>query len=338
VTAPAGVAAEFGAALRDFLSAYAKPVVPAGEGEQIWARLRDELGLAGLLVPESHGGLGLGPAELVAVSAELGRAVVGGPFVPTAVAAATALSTLDLPADTAATLVHVPFAASRVRASMVDGALTLTGVAGPILAAPPPGPLLVPVDVGGTPALALVSTGATLTALPSLDLSRPGWRAEFRDAPATVLAEGDRAADAVRRAEVATWIALGAECVGIAGHALELTVEHARTRRQFGRPIGAFQAIQHKLADLAVALEVARSAAEYVTRRDGDEQSAHALAVKASEAAVTITTEAIQLHGGIGFTWEYPAHVLLRRAHAAAALAGTPDQHRRALFALVEEE
>nr|BFE55908.1 acyl-CoA dehydrogenase family protein [Dactylosporangium thailandense] len=326
-------AAELGAALRDFLAAHAKPV----EAEPVWPRLRDELGLAGLLVPESHGGLGLGAAELVAVAAELGRAVVGGPFVPAAVAAATALSTLDLPPATAATLAHRPFAATRVRASTVDSAVTLTGTVGPILAAPP-GPLLVPADAGGTPVLCRVDAGATLTALPSLDLSRPGHRAEFRDTPATVLAEGERAAEAVRRAELATWLALGAECVGVAGHALELTVEHARTRHQFGRPIGTFQAMQHKLADLTVTLEVARSAAEFAVRRGGDAAGAHTLAVKAAEAAVTITTEAIQLHGGIGFTWEHPAHVLLRRAHAAAVLAGTPDQHRRALFALLDEE
>ncbi|WP_327009831.1 acyl-CoA/acyl-ACP dehydrogenase [Dactylosporangium sp. NBC_01737] len=350
MTAPPGVAAELASALRDFLGAYAKPVVPAEEGGQVWSRLCGELGLAGLLVPESHGGLGFGPAELVAVAAELGRAVVGGPFVPGTVAAATALSTLDgaaageLLARIAGgtlppTFVHMPLAAARrvTAQSTVDDSVTLTGSVGPVLAAPPPAPLLVAADMDGTPVLALVAGGAELTELPSLDISRPAWRVTFDGTPATVLADGDRAAQAIRRAEVATWIALGAECVGVAGHALELTVEHAKTRRQFGRPIGAFQAVQHKLADLTVTLEVARSAAEYVVRCGGDERSAHTLAVKASEAAVTITTEAVQLHGGIGFTWEYPAHVLLRRAHAAAVLAGTPDQHRRALFALLDE-
>ncbi|WP_433063916.1 acyl-CoA dehydrogenase family protein [Dactylosporangium sp. CS-033363] len=330
------VAAELGSALREFLAAHAKPVEGA---DPLWPRLRDELGLDGLLVPEAHGGLGLGTAELIAVASELGRAVVGGPFIPSAVTAATVLSTLDLPPATATTLAHVPF-----RPSTVDGDDRITGVVGPILAAD--GPLLVPVG----DRLLLVTDGFTLSRLPSLDLSRPAFRVEFQATPAVVLAEGPQVAAAVRRAEVATWIALGAECVGVAGHALELTVEHAKTRHQFGRPIGAFQAMQHKLADLAVTLEVARSAAEFAVRGAGAdagggagggaglERAAHALAVKASEAAVTITTEAIQLHGGIGFTWEYPAHVLLRRAHAAAVLAGTPDQHRRALFALVDEE
>ncbi|WP_433222414.1 acyl-CoA dehydrogenase family protein [Dactylosporangium sp. CS-047395] len=326
------VAAELGSALREFLAAHAKPVEGA---EPLWPRLRDELGLDGLLVPEAHGGLGLGTAELIAVASELGRAVVGGPFLPTAVTAATVLSTLDLPPATATTLAHMPF-----RPSTVDGGARITGVVGPILAAP--GPLLVPVG----DRLLLVTDGFTLSQLPSLDLSRPAFRVGFEATPAVVLAEGPQVAAAIRRAEVATWIALGAECLGVAGHALELTVEHAKSRHQFGRPIGAFQAMQHKLADLAVTLEVARSAAEFAARGDGDgdgdgdgtERAAHALAVKASEAAVTITTEAIQLHGGIGFTWEYPAHVLLRRAHAAAVLAGTPDQHRRALFALVDEE
>ncbi|MGW0502831.1 acyl-CoA dehydrogenase family protein [Micromonospora sp. NPDC003241] len=353
MTAAEEVAAELGSALRDFLGAYARPVVPVEDGGHVWSRLSGELGLAGLLVPESRGGLGFGAAELVAVAAELGRAVVGGPFVPGAVAAATALSAVDtarsgellegIAAGTPLpTLVHVPFASGRrmTASTAADGALTLTGTVGPVLAVPPPCPMLVPVDVAGSPALALVAPdapGATLTALPSLDLSRPAWRAGFDEAPATVLADGATAAEAIRRAEIATCIALGAECVGVAGHALELTVDHAKTRHQFGRPIGAFQALAHTLADLTVTVEVARSAAAYVTRCGGDERSAHTLAVKASEAAVTITTEAIQLHGGIGFTWEYPAHVLLRRAHAAAVLAGTPDQHRRALFALVDE-
>ena len=355
MTASDDVAAEFGATLRDFLSAYAKPVVPVEGGEHVWSRLCDELGLAGLLVPEARGGLGLGATELVAVAAELGRAVVGGPFVPGAVAAVAALSVVDSPQagdllDGIAAgrlmpaLIQVPLAPVRritgAAVSTADRGLTLTGEVGPVLAAPPPSPLLVPIDVGGTPALALVAPdapGVTMTPLPSLDLSRPAWRAGFHHSAATLIAEGDLAAEAIRRAEVATWIALGAECLGVAGHALELTVDHVKTRHQFGRPIGAFQAVQHQLADLTVTLEVARSAAEYVTRCAGDERSAHTLAVKASEAAVTITTEAIQLHGGIGFTWEYPAHVLLRRAHSAAVLAGTPDQHRRALFALVDE-
>jgi alkylation response protein AidB-like acyl-CoA dehydrogenase len=344
------VAAELGAALRDFLGAYAKPVVPVEDGAEVWSRLRGELGLSGLLVPDARGGLGFGTAELVAVATELGRAVAGGPFVAGAVVAATALSTVDAGdllegvarGEVSPTLVHMPLAepARTVTASTVEGQLALTGTVGPLLAGT--GPLLVPTEVDGAAALALVAVdapGAELSALPSLDLSRPAWRATLDAAPATVLAAGPLAAEAVRRAETAAWTALGAESVGVAAHALELTVEHARTRRQFGRPIGAFQAIQHQLADLAVTLEVARSAAAYVTRTARTPEAtvaAHTLAVRASEAAVTITTEAIQLHGGIGFTWEYPAHFLLRRAHANAVLAGTPDQHRRALFALVD--
>jgi alkylation response protein AidB-like acyl-CoA dehydrogenase len=322
------VTGEFGAALRDFLSAYAKPVVPPEDTDVVWTRLCGELGLAGLLVPEEHGGLGFGPAELIEVSTELGRAVVGGPFVASAVVAATVLSMVD-PGDellagiasgaVTPTLVHVPFAS--VGADSVA----------PVLAAPS-GPLLVPFG----PVLARVE--APRTELRSLDLSRPAFRIDLGDAPATVLARGEVVGAAVRRAEEMAWIALGAECLGVAAHALELTVEHARTRWQFGRPIGSFQAYQHHLADLAVRLEVARSAAEFVVRNDGSRAAAHAFAATAAEAAVTITTEAIQLHGGIGFTWEYPAHVLLRRAHSAAVLAGTPAQHRRALFALIPEE
>lgn len=317
---------EFGAALRDFLSAYAKPVVPPGDTDLVWTRLCGELGLAGLLVPEKHGGLGFGPAELIEVSTELGRAVVGGPFVASAVVAATLLSTVDsgllvgvATGEVTPTLVHVPF-----------GAEPITSVA-PVLAASS-GPLLMPFGEE------LAQVEATRTELPSLDLSRPAYRIDLDGPPVTVLARGDVVRDAVRRAEEMAWIALGAECLGVAGHALELTVEHARTRWQFGRPIGSFQAYQHHLADLAVRLEVARSAAEFVVRNNGSRAAAHAFAATAAEAAVTITTEAIQLHGGIGFTWEYPAHHLLRRAHSAAALAGTPAQHRRALFALIPEE
>src|SRR5690606_25938502 len=102
--------------------------------------------------------------------------------------------------------------------------------------------------------------------LRSLDFTRPAWRVELEQVPATVVATGDLAVEAVRRAEIAGWMALGAECIGLASHALELTVEHARTRHQFGRPIGAFQAMQHQLADLTVLLEVAQSAAEFAIR------------------------------------------------------------------------
>ncbi|MFI5524047.1 acyl-CoA dehydrogenase family protein [Streptomyces platensis] len=180
--------------------------------------------------------------------------------------------------------------------------------------------------------------GLLRTRQTALDETRPQARLELRDVPAELLGEGDGDAAAVARALAAAGVvaaaALAAEAVGAADTALARTVAHVRQRVQFGRPIGSFQAVQHRLADLYVALQAARSAAYYAAWSAGGGRSAPegtgaaepgvgALALaQALEALRAVAAEAVQLHGGIGFTWEHEAHLYFKRAACDELLLG----------------
>jgi len=134
---------------------------------------------------------------------------------------------------------------------------------------------------------------------------------------------------------------LASEQVGLAQWCLDSTVDYLRTRYQFGRQVGSFQALKHRLADLWTRVTQARAVARYAAARagDGDEEEAIATALAqayCSEAAVLAAEECVQLHGGIGFTWEHPAHLYLKRARSTAIALGTADRHRAALAALVD--
>ena len=134
---------------------------------------------------------------------------------------------------------------------------------------------------------------------------------------------------------------LASEQLGLAERCVEMTVGYVRERRQFGRPVGSFQALKHRLADLWVSVTQARAAARYaaacLATGDPDTQVAVALAVSSCcEAATAVAQECVQMHGGIGFTWEHPAHLYLKRAKSASIAFGTPDRHRATLASLVD--
>jgi alkylation response protein AidB-like acyl-CoA dehydrogenase len=177
--------------------------------------------------------------------------------------------------------------------------------------------------------------GLTVRQLESLDLTRRLFSVTFDAVSARLVADGELAADALREALAHGQVALAADSTGLAAASLDRTVQHLRTREQFGRPLGSFQALKHTCADLLVELETARSALAGAARsRDRAElmQLASAAKVKATEAAARITTECIQLSGGIGYTWEHPAHLYYRRAKSNELLLGTPAEHRRAIY------
>ena len=202
--------------------------------------------------------------------------------------------------------------------------------------------LLVPAE--GVPnALYLVEAtapGVHRTPLVSLDMTRQLCDITLDDAPARQVAVG-AAADAALSAGLAAGAAiLAAEQLGLAQRCLDLTVAYVRERRQFARQIGSFQAIKHRLADLWTTITLARAASRYAAAcladADADAPVAVALAKSACcEAAVTAAQECVQLHGGIGFTWEHPAHLYLKRAKSASVAFGTPGAHRAALAGLV---
>jgi alkylation response protein AidB-like acyl-CoA dehydrogenase len=171
------------------------------------------------------------------------------------------------------------------------------------------------------------------TPLTTLDLTRPQATITFADSPARLLAGPEEAQRVITHALQVGSALLAVEQVGAAQHLLDLAVEYAKSRLQFGRQIGSFQAIKHKLADMLVDLEHARSAAYHAVWALADGSDDPALAVSIAQATASaalshIAADTIQVHGGIGFTWEHQAHLYFKRATTDAALLGTAEQHR----------
>ncbi|MEU7862511.1 acyl-CoA dehydrogenase family protein [Nonomuraea sp. NPDC049141] len=291
-----------------------------------WPAFARDLGTAGLAVPEEYGGAGCGPAETAVVAEELGRTLSPHPFLQSAVLAVEALKAGG---DEAAM--------GRLLPALADGSVTATVVL------PGEGDLtlqdglltgVVPYALEGDVVLAYAD-GLLVEAVPTrrvahqtMDESRP--LAELSFDHVQVRPAGDGAAwSRVRDLGIA---ALAAEQVGGAERCLEMAVEHAKLRHQFGRPIGSFQAVKHKLADLLLLVESARSAARAAA---GSESFAAIAGSYCTEAYLTAAGENIQVHGGIGMTWEHPAHRYLKRATSDAQLFCPPRAHRERLAAYV---
>jgi alkylation response protein AidB-like acyl-CoA dehydrogenase len=222
------------------------------------------------------------------------------------------------------------------------GSARLTGTAARLADALPADVLLVPAD--GVPyglyAVDAHAGGVTRSPVVSLDSTRQLCDLTLDAVPARRIAAGDTAPAAVRAALSAGAATLAAEQLGLAERCLEMTVGYARERRQFARPIGSFQAIKHRLADLYVLVAQARAVARYAAACLADASPDAPVAVAMAkaycgEAAVKAAEECVQLHGGIGFTWEHPAHLYLKRAKSGSIAFGTPDRHRAALAGLV---
>jgi alkylation response protein AidB-like acyl-CoA dehydrogenase len=224
-----------------------------------------------------------------------------------------------------------------------EGTVKLRGAVGSVADALPASALLVPAE--GVPgALYLVEAtapGVHRTPLVSLDMTRQLCQISFDDAQARVVAIGAAAEAAVSAGLAAGAAVLAAEQLGLAQRCLDMTVAYVKDRRQFARQIGSFQAIKHRLADLWTTIALARAASRYAAAclADGDPDAPVAIALAksaCSDAAVLAAQECVQLHGGIGFTWEHPAHLYLKRAKAASVALGTPGAHREALAGLVD--
>src|ERR1700722_2466858 len=222
------------------------------------------------------------------------------------------------------------------------GTVKLRGAIRAVADALPAGALLVPAE--GVPAgLYLVDAaapGVHRTPLVSLDMTRQLCDISLDDAEGRPVAVGAAAEAAVTAGLAAGAAVLAAEQLGLAQRCLDLTVAYVRERRQFARPIGSFQALKHRLADLWTTVTLARAASRYAAAclADGDRDAPVAIALAKSaccEAAMTAAQECVQLHGGIGFTWEHPAHLYLKRAKAASVAFGTPGAHRATLADLV---
>ncbi|HEX3829416.1 MAG TPA: acyl-CoA dehydrogenase family protein [Sporichthyaceae bacterium] len=307
----------------------------------LWAALC-EIGCAGLSVPVSSGGAGASWTEAAVVAEELGRSIAPVPFLghSMAVAALAALGESELlPALASGErsgVLAVPFASSPGRiAAVADGAVD--SVADACVAEV----LLLFAGFGaGATLWAVEARAVDRRAVVSLDMTRP--LVDLRSVEAgQVLAKGAAAQHAVDHALRIGAVLLAAEQVGLANRVLEMTVEYVGSRRQFARVVGSYQALKHRMADLWVALTQARAAARYaaVCAATGapDLPVAAALAqARCSPVAQRAAEECIQLHGGIGFTWEHPAHLYLKRAVSDSIALGTAERHRAILADLLD--
>ena len=352
--------------VRDLLTARCTPerVVAAYDGDRdlqpgLWRSLSVELGLAGLLVPEDRGGAGATAREAAVVLEELGRFVAPAPFLTSSVVATTAflyggddetLGRLAAGGCTAALVVPFSASATSFRATVhADDDGTLQGRVTSVVGALDAEVLLVPVStdagvelhrVDANP-VAAAGAGVGVEPVISLDMTRQLADIVFTGAHSRQVAAADSGDAAVRDALELGAALLASEQLGIAQWCLDHTVSYLLDRRQFGRPVGGFQAIKHRLADLYVMVESARGAARYaaVTAADDDPDRRVAASVAqayCSEVAVKAAEECIQLHGGIGMTWEHPAHLYLKRAKADQIAFGTAGAHRLRLGELVD--
>ncbi|MFI7503274.1 acyl-CoA dehydrogenase family protein [Streptomyces sp. NPDC049687] len=333
---------------------------PRGHDPAVWRRMARELGLQGLAVPEEYGGSGFGYVDLGVVFEEAGRALLGGPYFATVALAAEALLRCAdeqarhdfLPGiasgETVATLAltegsgrwdeqGIGLTALRDETGgwRLNGAKTYVpdGHLADLLlvaARTPSGISLLAVETADTP-------GLTRTALPTLDQTRKQARIEFADTPARLLGHEGTAWPALERTLATAAVLLAAEQVGGAAAALDAAVAYAKIREQYGRPIGSFQGIKHKCADMLMEIESARSAAYGgLWALDADDETEIAMAAAlaqafCSEAFTKVAADNIQVHGGIGFTWEHPAHLYFKRAKSSEVLLGTPSYHRELL-------
>jgi alkylation response protein AidB-like acyl-CoA dehydrogenase len=316
-----------------------------------WTQLSVDLGLAGLLVPEEHGGQGLSTVELGIALQEAGRALLGAPFLGSAVLAtwalvvsgdgATAKRLLPGLADgsTVAALGIDDDPQAPVRAVPDGDGWRLTGAKRHVVDVAAASTLLVTAEVDGGAGLFVVSVvgdGVTVEETGSLDLTRRLGVIRVDGVPAQRVGT-DFAAGLESVRELGAF-ACAAEQAGVAGRCLEIAVEYARTREQFGKPIGSFQAIKHQLAEHLARVEQMRAAvtaagAELATSPANSREIVSVVKAFCGEAGTTVAEGLIDTLGGIGFTWEHVAHLYLRRMKTLAYLFGSPAEHRARLAA-----
>jgi alkylation response protein AidB-like acyl-CoA dehydrogenase len=336
-----------------------------GTDPDVWRQASAQLGLPGIAVPEEYGGAGFSFAEQAIVLEELGAALFTGPYLASAVLAATALLASDdteakkdlLPGiaagETVATLAFtedggswdpasIRLAAAKNAAAKTTGNGWRLGGHKSFVLDGHAADLILVVAATGTDgelslfAVAGTADGLTRRPLPTLDQTRKLARLEFDHTPARLVGEAGAARAVLDHTLDVAAIALAAEQLGGAQRALDMAVAYAKVRQQFGRPIGSFQAIKHRCADLLLEVESLRSAVGYAAAAVAAGSTevpvlASLLKAYASEVYSRVAGENIQIHGGIGFTWEHDAHLYLKRAKASELFLGDAVYHRERL-------
>ncbi len=326
---------------------------PSGYDSKLWQELAD-MGVVGLIVDETHGGAGVGPMELELVMEEVGAALLCSPLLASGVLAAALLRALAdaeqsdrlLPGIAEGSCIATAAMTGRsgcwtpdgvtVSAQEVDGEWRLSGCASFVVHGQNADVLLVLANTNQGLRCFVVEPGAAgvgMTALPTFDHTLRLAEITFEGVKSEPVAAQVPVWDAVSRAMDLTLVALAGEQAGAAQRCLSSTVEYAKTRIQFGRAIGSFQAVKHMAADLLLETESAISAARSAAARlaedaDGATEAVSLAAFACADAFVATAATSIQMHGGIAFTWEHPAHLYLRRARADAQLFGSSSFHR----------
>jgi alkylation response protein AidB-like acyl-CoA dehydrogenase len=328
-----------------------------GYDAAVWSQMAGEMALQGLAIPEEFGGQGFSFIELGVVLEEMGRALLCAPYFSSVVLAANALLQSG---DEAAKKAYLPGIASgetlatlattepsgrwdeagiTIEAKGSGSDFTITGTKSFVLDGHTASLIIVAARTAKGVSLFAVegnAKGLTRTALSTMDQTRKQAKLEFNGTPAKLIgAEGAGGAILSKVNDLAV-VALAAEQVGGAQKVLEMAVQYAKDRIQFGRPIGSFQAIKHKCADMLLEVESAKSAAYYgmwCAAEMNEELPSVASLAKAycSEAYFHAAAENIQIHGGIGFTWEHPAHLYFKRAKSSELIFGDPTYHRELL-------
>jgi alkylation response protein AidB-like acyl-CoA dehydrogenase len=328
-----------------------------GYDDAVWDQMAAQLGLQALIVPERYGGAGFGYVELALVLEEMGRVLLCAPYFSTVALAVNLLlavgdeqaSTRFLPGiasgKTIATVAAVESSGRwdvdsvGLQAVPVDSEWRLTGEKLYVLDGTLADVVLVVARAPGGVSVFAVERGAdgfTSEALSTMDQTRKQARLVFSDTPATIVGAEGQGSVAVPRMLERAAIALAAEQVGGAQRVLDMAVDYAKDRVQFGRPIGSFQAIKHRCADMLVDVESARSTVYHAAQAVDDEHEelpilASLAKACCSDAYFRGAAANIQIHGGIGFTWEHPAHLYLKRAKSSELLFGDADYHRELL-------
>ena len=328
-----------------------------GFDKAVWEQMGSQMGLMGLHIPEEFGGMGFSYVELGVVLEEMGRALLCAPYFSTVVLAA---NTLLQSGDDAAKKKYLPGIAAgetiatlactepsgkwdeagvTMKASGSGSKFTLDGTKMFVIDGHTASLIIVAARTAKGVSLFAVdgnAKGLTRTALSTMDQTRKQAKLEFKGVEAELIGTDGKGWEVLSKVFDLAAVALAAEQVGGAQKVLEMAVEYAKVRVQFGRPIGSFQAIKHKCADMLLEVESAKSAAYYgmwCASEMNEELASVASLSKAycSEAYFHAAAENIQIHGGIGFTWEHPAHLYFKRAKSSELLFGDPAYHREQL-------
>ncbi|MDV6264705.1 acyl-CoA dehydrogenase family protein [Rhodococcoides yunnanense] len=331
--------------------------------DALWSAISRDLGLAGLLIPEDLGGAGASVRESAAVLSELGRALAPVPYLSSAVIATTALVHCARSGSSGAAEVVAKLAGGAIAALAIpatqssddvaqptvqateasDESVTLSGYVSHVVGVAGAVAFVVPALRGHERVLTLVTadtSSVTATRRTGIDDTRPTSDLVFSGVSATVIATGQTADHAVSHALATGAALLASEQVGICEWALSEATGYLTVRHQFGRPIGSYQSLRHRAAQMWIDINNARAAAIYAASTLADSAPDRAVASAIAQSycsgvALYVVEEALQMHGGIGFTWDHPLHLYLKRAFADTVLLGDAETHKRTLARLV---